>query len=380
MKIALVTRRYPPLIGGAERVLSYLGPALAAEGHAVTVLTSRVDPTTPAVEIGDAPGPGSFRVERLATSPLRFVGTLLYARALGRWFARHPVDVAYVSMLKHDAYAVLGAARRGGFPVVLRPEGAGRTGDIAWQAWGRFGRTIARRCRARADALVAISPAVRGELLADGYDPARIVDLPNGVPIPPEPWARPAGLGESLRATYVGRLSFEKGVDVLVRAWPGVRAAVPGARLTLVGDGPERPALDGLIRDLDLGDAVTLAGAMADPSVELRRSSLFVLPSREEGMSVALLEAMALGIPLVASAIPGNRALIEPGAHGRLAPPDDPAALAAAIVAHHLDPAAPALARAARARAEADYSIAAVARRHVALFERVIAGWGGTGQ
>ncbi len=72
----------------------------------------------------------------------------------------------------------------------------------------------------------------------------------------------------------------------------------------------------------------------------------------------------------MASAIPGNRALIDPGVQGRLAPPDDPRALAQAIIAHHRDPAAPAQGQAARARVEADYSIAAVARRHVALFEQ----------
>ena len=370
MKVALVTRRYPPLIGGAERVLSYLGPALAEQGLDVTVLTSRIDPTLSAVEVVEVAGTGACRVERLPTSRLRFVGTILYLRELSRWFARNRVDLAYVSMLKHDAYAVLGAAGRGRFPVVLRPEGAGATGDIAWQAWGRFGSTIARRCR-RADAFVAISPAVRGELAADGYPVARIHDLPNGVPIPATPWQQS---GNSLRVAYVGRLSSEKGVDTLVNAWPLVRSVIPNACLTLIGEGPERPRLEGLVHDRNLGDLVSLPGSAPDPMIPLRASSLFVLPSREEGMSIALLEAMALGIPTVASDIPGNRALIEPGVHGRLVPPDNPPALARAIIDHHRDPAAGSMARAARGRVEADYSIAAVARRHVALFEQVIAG------
>lgn len=373
MRLALVTRRYPPAIGGAERVLSYLGPALAAEGAEVTVLTSRLD-DSPALEVAPGPttGPGSFRVERLATSPLRFVGTIAYLRNLRRWFDRHWVDLAYVSMLKHDAFATLGAGRRHGFPVVLRPEGAGATGDIAWQKWGRGGRAIARRCR-RADAFVAISPAVRAELAADGYPNARIVDLPNGVPIPPLPWAPPPGPPGALRVVAVGRLSVEKGADILVRAWPFVRREVPDARLTLVGDGPERPRLEALVGELGLRGSVHLPGSMADPTAELWRSDLFVLPSREEGMSVALLEAMALGIPLVATDIPGNRALIEPNAHGRLAPPDDPAALARAIVDHHQTPNLGAVwGRSARERAEAHYSIAAVARRHLALFEGLI--------
>src|SRR4051812_15733640 len=139
MRIALVTRRYPPLIGGGRRGLRYLGPpaaggggggtrltarpqgpppsgVVAARGRAeVPVLTARPE-GPPASEIV-APG---CRVERLATSRLRFVGTSLYMRGLARWFARNRVDLAYVSMLKHDAYIVVGEGRRRGFPVVLR--------------------------------------------------------------------------------------------------------------------------------------------------------------------------------------------------------------------------------------------------------------------
>ena len=369
MKIALVTRRYPPLIGGAERVLSYLAPALASEGAEVDVLTSRPD-GLPGVEAG---GAGSaFRVVRLATSKARFVGTWLYMRELSRWFARNRVDLAYVSMLKHDAYVVVGEGARRGFPVVLRPEGAGATGDLAWQEWGRFGRRIGRRCK-RADALVAISPAVRGELVAGGYDPTRVFDLPNGVPVPETPW-QPRGDPDSLRAAFVGRLAPEKGLDALVDAWPVVLEQRPEARLTLIGEGPERPRLAGRIARLGLGRSIDLPGVSPDPSSLLRESDLFVLPSREEGMSIALLEAMALGIPSVASAIPGNLALMTEGVHGRLAPPDDPPSLARVILEHRADPDASAMAQAARRRVVEHYSIAAVARRHLELFARLVEG------
>ena len=158
----------------------------------------------------------------------------------------------------------------------------------------------------------------------------------------------------------------------MINAWPIVLDQIPGSRLVLVGDGPERPQLEALVRDLKLDGSVSLPGSMADPAVELRRSDLFVLPSREEGMSIALLEAMALRIPIVASDIPGNRVLITPGVHGRLAPPDDPLTLAWTIITHHCDRKIPIMAHAARARVEADYSIAAVARRHLALFEVLV--------
>src|SRR5579883_13636 len=199
MNLALVTRRYPPLIGGAEKVLSYLAGALAAEGAQVSVVTSRppglglaareevlVEEAGSGRRQGVAVS-GRLTVVRLSTSRLRFWGTWLYMRNLRRWFEANPVDLAYVSMLKHDAYVAIGTGRRLGFPVVLRPEGAGATGDIAWQSWGRFGKTIGRRCR-EAHAVVSISEAITEELLGAGYDRDKIQPLPNSVPVPENAW------------------------------------------------------------------------------------------------------------------------------------------------------------------------------------------------
>lgn len=383
MKIALITRRYPPLIGGAEKVLSYLAPALAAEGAEVTVLTAApagLDlPETESYEPpesrtgADAGRRGRLTLRRLGTSRLRFVGTLLYMRNLARRLTDDPPDIAYVSMLKHDAFAALGVARkcRARFPVVLRPEGAGATGDIAWQSRGRFGRRIAARCQT-ADAVVSIAPAITDELKRAGYDPSTIHALPNGVPVPEPVWQRRPGWRDAPRAVYVGRLAPEKGLDLLVDAWPSVLAQWPRASLTLVGEGPERAALEARVGRLGLAEFVTLPGPSDDPTAWLRGSDLFILPSREEGMSIALLEAMALGIPLVATAIAGNRRLIQDFKHGRLAAPD-PAALARAVNdqwsnfdrAFHMT-------RSARRRVQEEFSITAVARRHMELFRSLI--------
>lgn len=380
MKIALITRRYPPLIGGAEKVLSYLAPALAAEGAEVTVFTAR--PTGVPVEEPESwgppegEGPGRLTVVRLATSRLRFVGTWLYLRNLRRGLAAEAqaFDLAYVSMLKHDAYVTVAEGARRGFPVVLRPEGAGATGDLAWQAWGRFGRRIGAQCR-RADAVVAISPAVADELRNAGYDPAKIHMLPNGVPIPEIPWQRRADWRLSPRAAFVGRLAREKGLDTLIDAWPLVRESFPDARLTLVGEGPERLALEARVARLGLTGAVELPGAADDPATILRASDLFILPSREEGMSIALLEAMALGVPLVATSIAGNRRLIQDFTHGRLSPPDNPPALARTIVAQWTEfDRAFHMTRAARRRVQDEFSIRSVAKKHLELFQSLTGG------
>jgi glycosyltransferase involved in cell wall biosynthesis len=336
---------------------------------------------------------GGLSIVRLETSRLRFWGTWRYMQNLERWFQENPVDLAYVSMLKHDAYSVIGAGDRLGFPVVLRPEGAGATGDVAWQSWGNFGRKIGRRCR-QAAAFVAISKSIENELrdawyfgtmrasrLAEVFDRTpkgpRIHAIPNGVPVPEFAWQRRADWRMAPRAAFVGRLAPEKGLDTLIDAWPFVRAKYLDAHLILIGEGPLRPVLEERVRALGMvlgpGQAVDMPGAAADSSATLHGADLFILPSREEGMSIALLEAMALGVPVVASSIPGNRRLISDFKHGRLAPPDDPESLARVIIdqwdnfdrAFHMS-------RAARRRVDQEFSIQHVAREHLALFQDVL--------
>jgi glycosyltransferase involved in cell wall biosynthesis len=405
LKLALVTRRYPPLIGGAEKVLSYLAQALAMEGAEVNVLTSQIPgsrfstsedvpleqlkPRRPTAQVE----PGRLSVVRLKTSRLRFWGTWLYMRNLEQWFDRNRVDLAYVSMLKHDAYVVVRAGKRLKFPVVLRPEGAGATGDVAWQSWGNFGRRIGRTCR-RAEAFVSISKSVEDELqnsLRSGTmrnsrtpqksnpesDAPRIVSIPNGVPVPESPWQIRPGWQTAPRAIFVGRLAPEKGLDTLVKAWPRVRSRFPAAQLVLIGEGPERTALESRAGTLGLtlgpAQAIELPGQASNVADAFRNADLFVLPSREEGMSIALLEAMALGIPVVASSILGNHRLVDHAEHGLLVPPDDPESLGRAIIEQweNLDRAVQ-MGLAARHRVEQQFSIEAVAREHLVLFRELI--------
>jgi glycosyltransferase involved in cell wall biosynthesis len=296
-------------------------------------------------------------------------------------------------MLKHDAYVVTGTGRRLHFPVVLRPEGAGLTGDVTWQSWGNFGRMIGVRCRG-ANAFVAISTSIEDELHEAwstgtmraprflGMDKLesekpRIVSIPNGVPLPPMPWQPRGEWWLNTRAVFVGRLAPEKGLGTLIDAWPFVLARYPTAQLVLLGDGPERAALVDRARSLQLtvgtGQSIDLPGALADPSQILRTGDLFVLASREEGMSVALLESMSLGITLVASSIPGNRRLIRDFEHGRLVPPDNARAFAQAIIDQWSNSdRAFQMGRMARIRVEKEFSIDQVARKHLELFHEIL--------
>src|SRR5690606_21433680 len=187
----------------------------------------------------------------------------------------------------------------------------------------------------------------RARVVPNGVDTGRFraAAAPGApAPVPPAPPGRsvlPPGLSglpgidpAAPLVVCVGRLCPQKGQDVLVRAWESVRGRVPGARLVLVGDGPDRDRLRALAPE-----PVLFAGAVADPVPWYRAADLVVLPSRWEGMALAPLEAMACGRPVVLSDVDGARESLPPDlAPHCLVPPRDPAALADAVTALLLDP------------------------------------------
>lgn len=128
---------------------------------------------------------------------------------------------------------------------------------------------------------------------------------------------------------FVGRLSKEKGVDVLLNAYAQYYTEGGEARLLILGDGPSRNECEQLASKLKLGNQVTFLGHRNDVFSFYSQADVFVLPSRTEGLPMALLEAMALGIPVVASNVGGVPDLVCEGISGRLVPPDEPESLAA---------------------------------------------------
>jgi glycosyltransferase involved in cell wall biosynthesis len=365
-------------------MMARLATGLAARGCAVTVLTARWEERWPAeIRYGGVP------VVRLINPPQRGWGTLRYMLALRAWLRQHAgdFDLVYVSMLKHDAHAVLGTVGLRA-PVVLRAEGAGENGDCQWQRAARFGRCIQRRCR-QASCLVAPGAAIEQELLAAGYPPQRICCIPNGVAIPPPRTAAARAAArdalveanpglllplDAPLALYTGRLHKDKGLAHLIRAWKMLASRWPTARLWIAGEGPQHRELARQIDELDLQGRVLLAGVFDEIDELLSAADLFVLPSYEEGMSLALLEAMAAGLPVVAGDIPGNRPLVTDGEQGLLVPPRDAEALAAAI--HRMWNEAELAARlgtAARDRASARFSLDRTLDQHLALFESLLA-------
>jgi glycosyltransferase involved in cell wall biosynthesis len=151
----------------------------------------------------------------------------------------------------------------------------------------------------------------------------------------------------------LGRLVPVKGFDLLVAALPAMVAAIPTARVLLIGDGPERVALEAQARRLGVSDRVLITGATDDIAGGLAAADALAAPSRNEGMGRALVEAMALGLPVVGTDVGGIPAVIADGETGRLVPAGDADALARALAALGRDAALRAkLGAASAARAE----------------------------
>ncbi|MFD3546507.1 glycosyltransferase [Streptomyces sp. NPDC058655] len=243
----------------------------------------------------------------------------------------------------HSAKAGLAGrlAARGTPPTVFQPHAwsfdavGGATGALALR-WERYGArwadrvlcvSEAERRAGEAGGITARWAVVRNGVDLDHFGPGgpdRDLDRAAaraGLPLPA------ALRGNGPLAVCVGRICPQKGQDVLLRAWPDVLATVPGARLALVGDGPDAERLR---RTAPPG--VHFAGAAADIRPWLRAADLVVLPSRWEGMALAPLEAMACARPVLVSDVSGARESLPPG-QGRLClvPPEDPTALAKAL-------------------------------------------------
>jgi glycosyltransferase involved in cell wall biosynthesis len=301
-------------------------------------------------------------------------GELAALRAIVRDF-----DPDLVHLHSSKAGLVGRLVLRGRRPTVLHPN--------AWSFFARTGLVRAltlrwERFAARwTDVVVCVSEDERRAGLAERVHADYRV-LPNGVDLgrfpPPGPDARERarfelGLGAEPLAICVGRLHRQKNQVVLLDVWPQVREAVPGARLALLGDGPDRESLE-----RRAVEGVKLVGLAGDVRPWLDAASLVVQPSRWEGMSLAVLEAMAKARCVVATDVPGMRELLHDGA-GAVVPPEDREALTAAIVERLASPAlADAEGRVGRRRVEERHDLAAQHADIDRVYEELLARSAGT--
>ncbi len=267
-------------------------------------------------------------------------------------------------------------ARHAGIPLVVTFHGGDATKDKHFQS-NRLIPTIFQRRRGalaeEAETIFCVSQFVRERLIARGFPAANLqthylgIDIPTEVALPP--------LGASKTVLFVGRLVEKKGLDVLIDAMAIVRATDPSLSLTVVGDGPLRADLKR--RAAQAGVQADFKGWLKPKDVQavIRRALLLAVPSRTaddgdaEGLPTVIMEAMALGVPVIASRHAGIPEIISHGVTGLLIPENDAPALAEAIVAIHGDQS---LAGGLRGEAYADVRARFDAERQSALLEQYL--------
>lgn len=254
------------------------------------------------------------------------------------------------------------AARLAGVPVVVHTKhGRGCASGRVLQALSRVASTWTKR-------YVAVSEdAARVARERDGIPPGKLQVIHNGVDV--QRFApRVAGRPNRWRAVTVGRLDPIKDQATMLRAVRLVVDRIPGFRLDVVGDGECRSDLESLRASLELYGNVEFHGYQQDVAPFLVEADFFMLSSISEGVPIALLEAMAAGLPAVATDVGGLREVVVHGETGRLVPAGSPEALAGAIRAIEEAPyAAQRMGQAARRRVEDHFSLAKV----VAAYERM---------
>lgn len=341
-----------PTTEGTARVVAQLTEAGIRDGQEVSAACS-----AHGVLAGEVIALGATWHD-VAMRRLPSVHDLRQLFALRRLARRTDVLVLHSSKAGLLGRMALLSIRRGERPVsVFVPHG------WSWHAAGRLNRTmrgIERLLAGVTDSIVAVSQVELAEGRAKlGHHADSLHLIPNGVDT--RHFRPPEVPRDSTTVVTVGRLSRQKGQDLLIGAMP----MLPTVQLTLIGDGPERAALEGLAERLGVAQRVTFTGA-ADPLAALQSAAVVVLPSRWEGLSLALLEAMATAAPIIATPAGAGGILDDAGWVVAGDEAHLPAKLAEAIQGALQDPSARASFGArANARVTAQFSIDATAANHL---------------
>ena len=367
LRILMPTIYFPPRVGGIENHVYYLARDLVRRGHRVEIVTTRTEPSSPSRETMD--GIGVTRIRSFGKHPVGWVLSSLLAVVRVLLLARK-CDILHCHTF---AFALSGSVSNLllGTPLVVTVHES----HFLRFAKRKIMRPFLRLPLVRAAVLLSTSKEI--DAVTRGLLPrAETHPIVNGVDTerfrPVAPSIRKAE-GEFL-IVCPRRLVEKNGVEFLVRAVPLLRNRV-GVKVYLAGDGPLRSRLEGLVRDLGIGDRVVFMGSVANslmPGV-FASADMVIIPSLIEATSIAALEAMACERVVGASRVGGLPEIIDERV-GVLFESGSPEAIAGAIAATARRPDRPELGREARRRVEANWSIARMSDVHAQIYRRVIEG------
>jgi glycosyltransferase involved in cell wall biosynthesis len=384
LSVVMVVRLFSPWVGGMERQALKLAAELNRSGIAqARIVTGRWFRDTPKDEVTE--GVPVHRHTALSAEDrgrgLRKAGAIVYAVTLFShlWRTRKGYDVIHVHGLSYHTAICRLVMIVTGKPMVVKLANTGEASDIAKMRRGQHfpGTRALLGVALSGSAYVSLNGAIKDDLERAGVDSSRIVEIPNGVELA-DMGAKARETMGTLRLVFVGRLHRQKDLTTLLEALAVVNArsngAPPMASLDIIGEGPDRDRLEHEVDDRAIRSQVRFHGAVDDVTSHLAAADVLVLPSRSEGISNALLEAMSASTPAIVSDIPGNVAVVTDGVDGFVFPAGDVGRLADLIECLASDSESTRrVGRQARQRIESEYALPIVARRYVDLYERVLA-------
>ncbi len=380
-RIYIAIATFHPLVGGAEKQAHAQGRILRERGYESTIITFRHNKQWSSRE--DVAGVPVIRVAGLLLGnrdtlprPLQQILYLLALVVVGwtLWLHRNRYDVLHVYQLSLLTLPTALACKLTGKPMIIavRSSGSGKvTGShdtarlvagpldpptpwlkVDGQTWVdgdleglvRMGKPFVHYARSLLlevqAVVIVLSSRMKSYLAAHDFLLPGTKFIPNGVdtarfyPL----YENASQAGRAQVVVCVSKLRYEKGVDVLLQAWHLVQKQAPQARLILVGSGPIQPQLTRMAEALNITESVEFAGLQNDIPTQLHRAGIAVLPSRWEGMPNAVLEAMACGIPCVATRVSGSEDIIQQGVNGLLVASEDYEEMAQALLTLLNDP------------------------------------------
>jgi glycosyltransferase involved in cell wall biosynthesis len=319
--ILFIVDQFSKTLGGGERAVLQLASHLPEHGFQASILTFLLDPESPALKMTRAP------IYLLPLHRTYGIEGLQAALRLRQFIRREGVVIVQTVFESSDLWAGFVTRAITGAKVV----------------WSRRDMGILRKLKHRIayhlmaripHAVMAVSEEVRQYCVQiDGINSARVHTIYNGLNIERFANTRNRSRGRQLIIS-VGNIRRVKGHDIFIRAAAIVAQRFPRARFSIAGEVLEPQYFQELLMLIDslgLADRFHFEGGVTDLPTFLAEAEIFVLPSRSEGFSNALIEAMAASLPVVATRVGGNPEAVEDGVTGLLVPPEDPVALADAL-------------------------------------------------
>jgi glycosyltransferase involved in cell wall biosynthesis len=388
MKVLMVISQFYPMIGGAEKQAQILARKLMERGVTVDIVTGWWKPGTARKEKID--GIQVFRNfacwGMFGIKGIRTMGALIYVISLSLFLIRYKkgYDLIHVHQVLYPAF-VSALISKGIFdkPILVKMGCSGLTGDIINLKRFPFGRFQLKYLMKKVDLLVTVNPEGKDEFKAIGFPESKIQYIPNGIGPPPD---GKNDYDEARTVITTVRLDPQKGIDILLKAWHKVTFEQKCLKLLILGQGPRESELKDLAKALRIEESVQFVGLVSNVGDYLEESDIFVLPSRAEGMSNALIEAMSFGLSCIATKISGNTELmgVNPdqivsegdffvAKNGILINPDDVEGLAKAILfLIHNAKVRKEVGIHGRSHIQNHFSIDSIADRYIALYRSLL--------